>query len=69
MLIERDLETGIMAMSKGVGYTASIAARMIANGDIKEKGVLSPLKHIPFAKFKNELEKRGITIKEETTVL
>ncbi len=69
MLIKRDLETGIMAMSKGVGYTSSIAARMIANGDIKEKGVLSPLKHIPFAKFKNELEKRGITIKEVTTVL
>ncbi len=69
MLIERDLETGIMAMSKGVGYTSSIAARMIANGDIKEKGVLSPLKHIPFEKFKNELEKRGIKINEETTVL
>jgi len=69
MLIERDLKTGIMAMSKGVGYTVSIAARMIANGDIKEKGVLSPLKHIPVEKFKNELEKRGITINEETTVL
>jgi len=69
MLIERDLDTGIMAMSKGVGYTASIAAKMIADGDIKEKGVLSPLKHIPFEKFKNELEKKGIKIKEETTVL
>ncbi|MEJ2041337.1 MAG: saccharopine dehydrogenase C-terminal domain-containing protein, partial [Desulfosarcinaceae bacterium] len=30
MLIERDLETGIMAMNKGVGYTAAIVARMIA---------------------------------------
>ncbi len=69
LLIERDLETGIMAMSKGVGYTASIAARMIVNGDIKDKGVLSPLKHIPFEKFKNKLKERGIEIKEETTVL
>jgi lysine 6-dehydrogenase len=69
MLIERDLDTGIMAMSKGVGYTASIVARMIARGDIKEKGVLSPLNHIPVEKFMNELKKRGIQIKEETTIL
>jgi len=63
MLIERDLETGIMAMSKGVGYTAAIVARMIVRGDIKEKGVLSPLNHIPVEKFMNELKKRGIQIK------
>lgn len=69
MLIERDLETGIMAMSKGVGYTAAIVARMIARGDIKEKGVLSPLKHIPVEKFMNSLKKRGIQIIEETTIL
>jgi saccharopine dehydrogenase-like NADP-dependent oxidoreductase len=69
MLIERDLETGIMAMSKGVGYTAAITARMIVNGDIKEKGLLSPLKHIPVKKFMAELKKRGIRINEETTVL
>lgn len=69
MLIERDLETGIMAMSKGVGYTAAIVAKMIARGDIPEKGVLSPLKHIPVDKFMDSLKKRGIQIKEETTVL
>ncbi len=69
MLIERDLDTGILAMSKGVGYTAAIVARMIANGDIKEKGVLSPIKHIPVQKFMNSLKKRGIQIKEEITVL
>ena len=69
MLIERDLETGIMAMSKGVGYTAAIVARMIARGDIIEKGVLSPLKHIPIEKFMKSLKKRGIQVIEETTVL
>jgi saccharopine dehydrogenase-like NADP-dependent oxidoreductase len=69
MLIERDLDTGILAMSKGVGYTAAIVARMIANGDIKEKGVLSPIKHIPVQKFMRSLKKRGIQIKEEITVL
>jgi len=56
-------------MSKGVGYTAAIVARMIVRGDIKEKGVLSPLNHIPVEKFMNELKKRGIQIKEETTIL
>jgi len=69
MLIEKDLDTGILAMSKGVGYTAAIVARMIARGDIKEKGVLSPIKHIPVQKFMNSLKKRGIQIKEELTVL
>lgn len=69
MLIEKDLETGIMGMSKGVGYTAAIVARMVAKGEIKEKGVLSPLKHIPAEKFMQELRKRGIEINEETTVL
>ena len=69
MLIERDLDTGIMAMSKGVGYTASIVAKMLVRGDIKEKGVLSPLKHIPVKKFMNSLKKRGIEIKEEIRIL
>ncbi len=69
MLIERDLDTGIMAMSKGVGYTASIVAKMLVRGDIKEKGVLSPLKHIPAKKFMNSLKRRGIEIKEETSIL
>ncbi|MCM2285238.1 MAG: saccharopine dehydrogenase NADP-binding domain-containing protein [Desulfobacula sp.] len=69
MLIERDLDTGILAMSKGVGYTAAIVARMMVNGEITEKGVLSPTKHIPVQKFMDSLKKRGIQIKEETIVL
>jgi len=62
MLIERDLETGILAMSKGVAYTACIVAKMIANGEIKEKGVLSPMTHIPVAPFIERLKKRGLVI-------
>ncbi len=69
MLIERDLDTGLMAMSKGVGYTAAIVARMIARGDIREKGLLSPTRHIPVEKFMAALKERGIRITEETTVL
>ena len=69
LYIERDLETGLTAMSKGVGYTAAIVARMIKRNDIKEKGLLSPLKHIPVPQFMDSLRKRGIKIVEETTML
>jgi len=43
MIIERDLETGLMAMSKGVGFPASIVAQMIAADEITAKGVLTPI--------------------------
>lgn len=65
LLIERDLETGIMAMSKGVAFTACIVAKMIAKGKIKDKGVLSPMTHIPVTDFMDQLKKRGIVLKHE----
>ena len=64
MIIERDLETGIMAMSKGVAYTACIVAKMIVKGEIKEKGVLTPIAHVPVNRFMERLKKRGIVISE-----
>lgn len=69
MLIERDLETGIMAMAQGVGYPASIAAQMIANGEITATGVLSPVKHMPCAPFVDALRTRGVIVEEQETVL
>jgi lysine 6-dehydrogenase len=69
LLIERDLDTGLMAMAQGVGYPASIAAQMIAKGEIAEKGVLSPMKHIPYPAFRNALRTRGIVIEEEEITL
>ena len=65
LLIERDLETGLLAMAQGVAYPAGIAAQMIAEGDIAEKGVLSPMKHIPYLAFIDALRKRGIFVEEE----
>ena len=65
MLIERDLDTGILAMSKGVAYTACIVAKMIANGEIKERGVLSPMTNVTVAPFMEHLKKRGLVIKEK----
>jgi saccharopine dehydrogenase-like NADP-dependent oxidoreductase len=67
LLIERDLGTGILAMSKGVGYTASIVAKMIFRGDISKKGVLSPMTHIPVTQFLDSLKKRGIIIALDIT--
>lgn len=69
LLIERDLATGLMAMAQGVGYPASIAAQMIAKGEIAEKGVLSPMKHIPYPAFRDALRTRGIVIEEEEITL
>ncbi|WP_319523810.1 saccharopine dehydrogenase C-terminal domain-containing protein [uncultured Desulfosarcina sp.] len=69
LLIERDLETGIMAMARGVSCPASIVARMIAAGEIRDRGVLSPMKHIPYPAFTEALRDRGIDVQEEETML
>lgn len=64
LLIERDLGTGLMAMSMGVGYPASIVAQMLARGEIAEPGVLSPTRHIPYQPFMAALAERGVRIDE-----
>ena len=69
LLIERDLETGLMAMAQGVGCPAAIVARMIAGGEIVETGVLSPMQHIPYPTFIEALQNRGIVVEEEETEL
>lgn len=56
----RDLETGLFAMNRTVGYTAAIAARMILSGKISTPGVLSPVKDVPAEDFLKELELVGI---------
>jgi saccharopine dehydrogenase-like NADP-dependent oxidoreductase len=56
----RDLETGLFAMNRTVGYTAAIAARMILSGKINTPGVLSPVKDVPAEDFLKALEQVGI---------
>jgi lysine 6-dehydrogenase len=58
----RDLTSGLLAMNRTVGYTASIGAQMILRGDIKKRGLLSPLTDIPTAIFFQELRGRGISV-------
>lgn len=64
LLIERDLMTGLMAMSMGVAYPACIAAEMIVRGDITRKGVLSPATDVPCDLFMEQLNMRGIKVNE-----
>lgn len=59
---KRDLKTGFTAMSRTVGFTASIGAQMLGTNQITKKGLLSPVNDIPFDFFKKELEKRNINI-------
>jgi saccharopine dehydrogenase-like NADP-dependent oxidoreductase len=58
----RDLETGHTAMSRTVGYTASIGAQMIACGQIAKPGLLSPVNDVPYDLLIRELQKRGIQV-------
>ena len=64
LLIKRDPGTGLMAMSMGVAYPACIAAEMIVNGEITEKGVLSPAVDVPCKLFLDRLKDKGIKISE-----
>ena len=64
---ERDMKTGLMAMNRTVGFTASIVAQMIMAGKIKEKGILNPGTHVSYYEFISELEKRGIKVEERVS--
>ena len=61
----REPETGFTAMSRTVGYTASIGAQMIGNGQIAKRGLLSPVTDVPYEIFVRELAKRGIRVTAE----
>ncbi|SFB21356.1 Saccharopine dehydrogenase, NADP-dependent [Cohnella sp. OV330] len=60
----RDTKTGLFAMNRTVGFTASIVAQMIARGDIRGSGLLRTAKDVPYLSFIDELQKRGIVIQE-----
>jgi len=60
----RDLQTGTLAMSRAVGYPASIVAQMVLSGEIRRRGVASPIRDIPAGKFFEALAQRGIRIVE-----
>jgi lysine 6-dehydrogenase len=61
-----DERKGVTAMARTTGYTAAIAARMIARGEIVDRGIVPPEIAVVkvFRKFMSELEERGIKIRE-----
>ncbi len=64
LMIERDLVTGLMAMSMSVAYPACIAAEMIVKGEITSKGVLSPATDVPCDLFMAQLQRKGIKVNQ-----
>jgi saccharopine dehydrogenase-like NADP-dependent oxidoreductase len=68
LLIERDLVSGLFAMSLGVGCPASIVAQMLAAGEIRRKGVLNPAVDVPHGPFMAGLLERGIVVNETEEV-
>ena len=58
----RDLETGLFAMNRTVGFTSAIGALMILEGKITETGLLSPVRHVPPHEFLKEIKARGVKI-------
>ncbi len=65
MVDKRDLDSGFTAMSRTVGFTASIGAQLIGLGKISKKGLLTPVNDIPFEILDSELRKRNIIIKSQ----
>lgn len=58
----RDLETGLTAMSRTVGFPASIGAHMIVQGLVSRRGLLSPVSDVPCQPFVDALARRGISV-------
>lgn len=58
----RDLTTGLFAMNRTVGFTASIGALMVLAGEITGAGVLSPVRHVPPHTFLAEIKARGMSV-------
>jgi lysine 6-dehydrogenase len=61
-----DLDTGLSAMSRLVGFTAGTAVEMLGTGVITKRGLLSPTVDVPCAPFLDALTRKGITVRSET---
>jgi lysine 6-dehydrogenase len=67
---EADRENGLSSMMRVTGFPVAIAARWLAEGKIKEKGIVAPEDAISgklYEDFLDELEKRNIKIKAVNT--
>jgi len=67
VMVDRfDEERGVTSMARTTGYTAAIVARMVARGEIGERGVVPPEMAVGrvFRRFVSELEDREVRIQE-----
>ena len=62
LIDRRDLATGLTAMNRTVGFTASIGAQLIGRGAITKRGLLSPVTDVSYSVLLEELAKRDIQI-------
>jgi len=65
-----DKQRRVTSMARTTGYTAAIVGRMVARGDIQERGVVPPEIALAgkFERFTSELTDRGIRIQEISRV-
>ena len=71
VMVDRfDEKRGVTSMARTTGYTAAIVARMVARGEIEERGVVPPEKAVVkvFKRFLSELENRGVRILETSRI-
>ena len=59
-----DAARGISAMMRTTGYSLAITGLMQVDGRITERGAHTPDEAVPFGPYVNELQKRGIEIRE-----
>lgn len=62
----RDLQTGLFAMNRTVGFTTSIGAQLIVRGIVTGRGVLSPTRDVPPDVVVGELARRGMQVCSRT---
>jgi saccharopine dehydrogenase-like NADP-dependent oxidoreductase len=58
----RDLNTGLFAMNRTVGFTTSIGAQMILKKQIRQTGVLSPARDVSPRELLTALKARGMKL-------
>jgi len=59
-----DSKTGFSAMQRTTGFSSAIVLEMLAQGMIRERGVVSLERAVPGKLFLNEIRRRGIRVRE-----
>jgi lysine 6-dehydrogenase len=61
-----DEARGISAMMRTTGFSLSITGQMQARGEITPPGVWTPDECVPAVRYVEELERRGVHVREVT---